>query len=130
MEGVTRQRSMSMCALPTLSAALYEAVPVRVVGWCSGARCAAHGDGLFMSEDDSMRPVQDVDASALLSEALWARLDAEWVCTFSFSSMLPGAWSVSCADWRSFVLIVGVPCLLCSLMVPGVWGFLRVRRRR
>ena len=28
--------------------------------------------------------------------------------------MVPGAWSVSCADWRSFVfivLIVDVPCL-------------------
>ena len=41
-------------------------------------------------------------------------------------SMVPGAWSMSCADWRSFVLIVGVPCLLCFLAVPGVWGFLRV----
>ena len=27
-------------------------------------------------------------------------------------SLVPGAWSVSCADWRSFVLIVGVPRLL------------------
>ena len=24
-------------------------------------------------------------------------------------SMVPGAWSVNCADWRSFGLIVGVP---------------------
>ena len=38
-------------------------------------------------------------------------------------SMVPSAGSVSCADWRSFVLIVGVPCLLCSLAVPGVWVF-------
>ena len=36
------------------------------------------------------------------------------------------SWSVSCAFWRPFVLIVGVPCLLCSLAVPGVWCFLRV----
>ena len=34
-------------------------------------------------------------------------------------SMVPGSWSVSCADWRSFVLIVRVPGLLCSLAVPG-----------
>ena len=44
-------------------------------------------------------------------------------------SMVPGAWSVSCADWRSIVLTVGVPCLLCTLAVPGVWGFLRVTLR-
>ena len=44
-------------------------------------------------------------------------------------SMVPGAGSVSCADWRSFVLIVRVPCLLCSWAVPGVWGFLRVTHR-
>ena len=43
-------------------------------------------------------------------------------------SMVPGAWSVNSADWRSFVLSVGVPCLLCSLAVPGVWGFLLVPR--
>ena len=24
------------------------------------------------------------------------------------------------------MLIVGVPCLLCSLAVPGIWGLLRV----
>ena len=43
-------------------------------------------------------------------------------------SMVPGAWSVSFADWRSFVLIsvVGALCILCSLAVPGVWDFLRV----
>ena len=41
-------------------------------------------------------------------------------------SMVPGASSVSCACWRSFVLILGVSCLLCSLAVPGVWSFLRV----
>ena len=41
-------------------------------------------------------------------------------------SMVPGAWSVSCADWWSFVLVVGVPCLLCFLAVLGVWSFLRV----
>ena len=40
--------------------------------------------------------------------------------------MVPVAWSLSFAFWRSFVLIVGVPCLLCSLAVPGVWSFLRV----
>ena len=40
--------------------------------------------------------------------------------------MMPGSWYVSCADWRSFVLTVGVPCLLCSLALPGIWGFLRV----
>ena len=40
--------------------------------------------------------------------------------------MVLGAWSVTCAYWRSFVLIVGVPCLFCSLAVPGVWSFLRV----
>ena len=33
-------------------------------------------------------------------------------------SMIPGAWSVSCADWRWFVFI-GVPYLLCFLAVPG-----------
>ena len=37
--------------------------------------------------------------------------------------------NVSCADWRSFVFIVVVPCLLRSLAVPGVWGFLRVTQR-
>ena len=41
-------------------------------------------------------------------------------------SMLPGAWSVRCVDWRSFVLTVGVPGLLCSLAAPGGCGFLRV----
>ena len=39
-----------------------------------------------------------------------------------------GAWCLVCrsAFWRSFVLNVGVPCLLCSLAVPGVWSFLHV----
>ena len=41
-------------------------------------------------------------------------------------SMVPGAWSVSCADCQSFVVTLGVPCLFCSLAVPGVRGFLRV----
>ena len=45
-------------------------------------------------------------------------------------SVVPGAWSVSCADWQSFVLIVGVPCLMCSLAVPGVWSFLRLTQPR
>ena len=45
-------------------------------------------------------------------------------------SMVPGAWSLSCADCQLFVLIVSVPCLLCSLAVPGVWGFLRVTHLR
>ena len=40
-------------------------------------------------------------------------------------SMVPGAWSVSCAFWRSLMLIVGVPFLLCSMAVPVVWRFLR-----
>ena len=40
-------------------------------------------------------------------------------------SMALYAWSVSCTDWRSFVLIVGVPGLVCSLAAPGVWSFLR-----
>ena len=40
-----------------------------------------------------------------------------------------GAWSVSCAYWRSFVFIVCVPCLLCFLAVPGVWSILRVTRQ-
>ena len=40
-------------------------------------------------------------------------------------SMVPGAWSVSCAFWRSLMLIAGVPCILCSMAVPGVWRFLR-----
>ena len=40
-------------------------------------------------------------------------------------SMVPGAWSVICAYWRSSVLITGVPCLLCSLAVPGAWNCLR-----
>ena len=62
-----------MRALATLSAALYESVHVRVVGWRSGARCTLHGDWLFMPEDNSMCPVQD--ASTLLSEVLRARLD-------------------------------------------------------
>ena len=44
-------------------------------------------------------------------------------------SMVPGAWSVSCAYWRSFLLILGVSCLLCSLPVPYVWSFLRVTHR-
>ena len=34
--------------------------------------------------------------------------------------------TAGCAYWRSFVLIVDVPCLLCYLAVPGVWRFLRV----
>ena len=42
-------------------------------------------------------------------------------------SMVPGAWSVSCADRRSFGLIVGVLCsFLCSWAVPGVCSFLHV----
>ena len=42
-------------------------------------------------------------------------------------SMVPGAWSVSCADWRSCVFLVrGVRLYTWSLAVPGVWGFLRV----
>ena len=40
--------------------------------------------------------------------------------------MVPGASCVSCANWRSFVLIVGFSCFLGSLAVPGVWGSLRV----
>ena len=35
-------------------------------------------------------------------------------------SMMLGASSVICADWRSFLLTVGVPNLLCSLAMPGV----------
>ena len=37
-----------------------------------------------------------------------------------------GPWFLvcECACWRSFVVIVGVPCLSCSLAVPGVWSFL------
>ena len=50
------------------------------------------------------------------------RLDS-WVTL----SMVLGAWSLSCADWWSFGLIVGVPCLLCSLAVPAIWDFLRVQ---
>ena len=42
-------------------------------------------------------------------------------------SIVPGAWSVSCVGRRSFGLIVGVSCLLCSSAVPGVWSFLRIR---
>ena len=42
----------------------------------------------------------------------------------------PGAGSVSCALRRSFALIVGVPCLLCSLAMPRVWSFLRVTHPR
>ena len=30
-------------------------------------------------------------------------------------SMVAGAWSVNCADWRSFGLIVGVPCFVVFL---------------
>ena len=41
-------------------------------------------------------------------------------------SMVPGTWPVSCADWRPFVLVARVSCLLCSLAVQGVCGFLRV----
>ena len=37
--------------------------------------------------------------------------------------MVPGAWSVRCAYWLSFVLIVGNPRLLCSLAVPGFRWF-------
>ena len=36
---------------------------------------------------------------------------AGW-CYVTALAMVPGAWSVSCADWRSFVLTVGVPCLV------------------
>ena len=43
-------------------------------------------------------------------------------------SMVPGAWSVCCADWRSFRLIVGVSYLLCSFAVPRGCGFLRARQ--
>ena len=47
-------------------------------------------------------------------------------CLLSWAlSMVPGAWSVSCAFCRSFVLSVGMPCLLFSLAGPGVWSFLR-----
>ena len=44
-------------------------------------------------------------------------------------SMAPDAWSVSCACWRSFVFILGVSCLLCSLAVPAVSKFLRVTQK-
>ena len=44
-------------------------------------------------------------------------------------SMVPDAWSVNCADWRSFVLIIGVPCRLRSLAVPGSWRILRVTQK-
>ena len=39
-------------------------------------------------------------------------------------SIVPGAWSVSCAGWQSFGLIVRVSCLFFSSAVPGVWSFL------
>ena len=42
-------------------------------------------------------------------------------------SIAPGAWSVSCAGWRSFGLIEGVPCVFRSSAVPGVWSlYIRV----
>ena len=45
-------------------------------------------------------------------------------------STVPDAWSLSCADCRSFVLVVVVPCLLCSLPFASSrrlqWGYLRV----
>ena len=77
MQGAKRQRLTRVRALATLSAALHEAVPVRVVCRRSGARCTAHGDRLFMPEDHCMCPVQD--ASALLSEAPWVRLNLRGV---------------------------------------------------
>ena len=39
------------------------------------------------------------------------------------------ACPVSFAAWRSFVLIICVPCILCSLAVPGVWGCLGVTQQ-
>ena len=74
---VCHQPGASMGVLSTLSAAPYKTVPVRVVGWFSGAQCAFHGDGLVMSEDDSIPPVQG--PSTLLAEALWPRLDLRGV---------------------------------------------------
>ena len=44
-------------------------------------------------------------------------------------SMEPGAWSVSCAYWWSFVLISGLPCPLCSLAMLRAWSFLRVTHK-
>ena len=44
-------------------------------------------------------------------------------------SIEPGAWSVSCVGSRSFGLIVGLFCRLCSSAVPGVLSFLRVTQR-
>ena len=40
------------------------------------------------------------------------------------TSKVPGAWYVSCAGCRSFGLIAGVSCLLCSSAAPGVSSFL------
>ena len=50
------------------------------------------------------------------------------MCHYSWAalSMVPGAWSVRCANLRAFGLIAGVSCLLCYLPVPGAWSFLRV----
>ena len=41
-------------------------------------------------------------------------------------SMEPGSSSVSCAYWRLLVVLVGVPCLRCSLAASVVLSFLRV----
>ena len=57
-----------------------------------------------------------------------AQLWLDGLYSLAALSMVPGGWSVICADWRSFVLIVGVLCLLCSMAVPGVWGFFGVTR--
>ena len=51
------------------------------------------------------------------------RLDSGSPATLS---IVLGAWSVSCVGLRSFGLIVGVSCILCSSAVPGVWSILRV----
>ena len=40
---------------------------------------------------------------------LVGRMRHDWAAL----SVVPGAWSVSCADWRSFGLIVGVFVFLC-----------------
>ena len=54
---------------------------------------------------------------------------AGWCCmrvdSWAALSLVPGAWSVSCADGRSFGLIVGVICFFVSLGIARR-SFLRV----
>ena len=54
-------------------------------------------------------------------------IDVMWPDSWAVLSMVPGAWSVSCAYWRPVVFFgLSASCLLCSLAVPGVESFILV----